>query len=113
MHAFLRGVPVDTGGQMVCEQTPWLFWHGGCAWGRRMINVLWQELVGGGGMVTPPDRALYRDDVLPLFRTQGSPRIVTTDIFPLGGWELRRLGLPRWTRRCGLMHTYLILGHDT
>ena len=50
----------------------WLFWHVGCTWGHRMINILWRELVRGGGMGRPPHRILYGDDVVPLrFRTQG------------------------------------------
>lgn len=31
-----------------------------------MINVLWQEQVGGGGIGRPPDRVLSGDDVPPL-----------------------------------------------
>lgn len=64
-----------------------------------MISILWQELVGGGGMGMPPDQILYGDDVLPLrFRTQGSQRIDTAKISPLEGVELGCSGLPRWTR---------------
>lgn len=41
-----------------------MLWNVGCRWGRRIINVLCQDLVGGGGMGRPLDRALYGDDVL-------------------------------------------------
>ena len=55
-----------------------------------MISILWQELVGGGGMVRPPDRVLYGGDVFLLrFRTQGLQRIDTAKISPLAGVELR------------------------
>lgn len=48
----------------------WLFWDVGCAWGNMMINILLQELVGGGFMDRPPNQILYGDNVLPLsFRT--------------------------------------------
>lgn len=58
-----------------------------------MIRILWQKLVGGGGMGRP--HILYGDDVLPLiFRTQGSQKMGTTEIYPLVGVELGCLGVP-------------------
>jgi len=81
-----------------------LYWHVGCAWGRKMISIFWQELVGGGGMGRPLGRALYGDDVLPLgYWEHESPRIGTTETSPLAGVELGRSGLPRQIRRCRLL----------
>jgi len=82
-----------------------LYWHVGCAWGRKMISTLWQELVGGGGMGRPPDRALYGDVVLPLgYWEQESPRINIAEISPLASVELGRSGLQGQMRRCRSLH---------
>lgn len=43
-----------------------LSWHVGLTWDRRMVRLLWQELVGGGGIVRPPDRASYGDSAFSL-----------------------------------------------
>ena len=70
-----------------------------------MISILWQELVGGGGMGRPLDWILYGDVVLPLrFRTQGSQMIDIVEISPLAGMELGCSGLPGWTRGHDVCH---------
>ena len=38
---------------------PGLSWYDTCTQGHRVINILWQELVGGGGIGRPPVGALY------------------------------------------------------
>ena len=38
--------------------------HIDCAWSHKVISLLWQELVGGGGIDRPPDMAVRRYDTL-------------------------------------------------
>lgn len=39
-------------------------WHVGRTWDCRMISLLWQELVGGGGIDKSPDRVFNGDSAL-------------------------------------------------
>lgn len=61
-----------------------LSWHIDCAWSHMLISLLWQELVGGGGISRPPDKALHGDDALPLvYLTLELLTIGTIVSFPL------------------------------
>lgn len=37
----------------------WFSWYGICTRDHRVINILWQEFIGGGGIGRPPDSDLY------------------------------------------------------
>lgn len=43
-----------------------LSWNIDCAWIHKLISLLWQEVVGGGGIETPSDMALHGDGALSL-----------------------------------------------
>jgi len=76
---------IDRGANKLCE----MFWHVGCVWDHRIINILWQDLVGGGSIDKPPDRALYGDSALSLmYWTRELLRIDTLVLFPLACEEL-------------------------
>lgn len=65
-----------------------------------MINLLWQELVGGGGIGKQPDRVLYGDGALSLVYWR--PELLRIDsivLFTLACEELGFLGLSRNMRR--------------
>ena len=50
-----------------------LSWYDICTRGHGVINILWQELVEGGGIGRPPDGALYgAKDSSPLCGAQRS-----------------------------------------
>jgi len=85
-----------------------LSWH---VWGTcfyRMISLLWQELVGGGGIGKPPDRVLYGDSSLSLvYWTHELLRIRSVVLFMLACEELCRLGLSRMMRRYNSHHGWI------
>lgn len=73
-----------------------LSWHIDGAWNHKVTSLLWQELVGGGGIDRLSDRALYGEsDVLLAYGMQGLLRIGAIVSFPLACGESSRSGLSK------------------
>jgi len=79
-----------------------LSWYIDCAQGHRVILLLWQELVGGGGIGRSPNRALHGDGALLLVYWAHKPlRIGTVVSIMLAYGEINRTGLLGQMRRYG------------
>lgn len=81
------------------------FGHVGYVGSHKMISILQQEFVRGGGIGKPPNRELYGHDFLLLMYWLGDPlRIHVTPIFPLACVELGRLSLLGQMKRYDTRH---------
>jgi len=76
-----------------------LSWHVGSEWGYWMINIIWQELVRGGGIDRRLGSAMYGDEGLPwIYVAHGSLRSSIVVIFP---WAQREIFLSDLSGRIG------------